>query len=302
MTIEYYELLTVQGPPIEFDRSQQLPPDEVSETLAAEALKAVKFCRWANYDATMPVRVLVPGCGAGTLAHGLLAQLEADDSPYATGPIHIDAFDIGEASVMTARRNFAKFTGNAAFTSDVFEADWADQSLWSKLSASPYDLVLFNPPYLPTSEVNKLRPGYETTPAVSLDGGIDGLDHFRVVVPHLIDILEDKPATEALFRFRTPAFEQTSAIGSLITDSFKGKRHFSLRMFPSEGPVIRPPGVSWEEQRWISFGVLCLNPPLESEREDYLGVPVRYKLDSCMGTDMVENSSKILKAQNAHKI
>jgi len=47
------------------------------------------------------------------------------------------------------------------------------------LPLTAYSLIISNPPYVPTAEIEKLQPeiGYE--PRIALDGGRDGLDFYR---------------------------------------------------------------------------------------------------------------------------
>ncbi len=52
------------------------------------------------------------------------------------------------------------------------------------------DLVLSNPPYIPTGELSTLQPEvglYE--PRLALDGGRDGLDYYRRILPRAFDFL-----------------------------------------------------------------------------------------------------------------
>jgi release factor glutamine methyltransferase len=55
-----------------------------------------------------------------------------------------------------------------------------------------YDLIVCNPPYIPTGDIEKLDASvrlYE--PHVALDGGEDGLDFFRVVADRWTPLLRD---------------------------------------------------------------------------------------------------------------
>lgn len=245
-----------------------------------------------NGGPDMPVRVLIPGCGPGTLAHTLIAHLYADVDVFAKGPVHIDAFDIEPAAVSATRRNLAKFVGRPALSTNIFQADWNNNDIWSRLCG--YNLVLFNPPYLASHELPTVRSGYEQTPIKAMDGGYDGLDHYRRVVPYLRDVLaEQSIATQVLFRFRTPGNDQTGKIRTLFEMVFKNTPQL-LRLFPSEGPVAKAAAEDEHDRRWISFGTFTKNPYHLETGADYHEAGTA--IDSCMALarTLVQEASRKL--------
>lgn len=45
-----------------------------------------------------------------------------------------------------------------------------------------FDLIISNPPYIPSAEITGLAPEVRNyDPLTALDGGIDGLDHYRQI-------------------------------------------------------------------------------------------------------------------------
>jgi len=64
---------------------------------------------------------------------------------------------------------------------------------WSAAPAGRYDLIVSNPPYIRTGTIGLLAPEvarYE--PRLALDGGPDGLDAYRAILPLLSDLLTDE--------------------------------------------------------------------------------------------------------------
>ncbi|MGO8694768.1 MAG: peptide chain release factor N(5)-glutamine methyltransferase [Rectinemataceae bacterium] len=49
--------------------------------------------------------------------------------------------------------------------------------------APPFDILLANPPYIPSSEIERLGPELGAEPRMALDGGPDGLDAYRRLAP-----------------------------------------------------------------------------------------------------------------------
>lgn len=59
----------------------------------------------------------------------------------------------------------------------------------SRIIERPLDLVICNPPYIPTDDIQTLSPQVGFEPDTALDGGEDGLRYYRTVtalVPHIL--------------------------------------------------------------------------------------------------------------------
>ncbi|MEM6464297.1 MAG: peptide chain release factor N(5)-glutamine methyltransferase [Pseudomonadota bacterium] len=150
----FYDLDLVLSP-------ETLEPRPDTETLVDAALPIVHevtarkgYCRIADL-----------GTGSGAICLALLSK--ADE---ATGL----GTDICEEALETAKRN-AERNGLASRFS-VRRGRWIDA-----LDGS-YDLIVSNPPYIPTAEIAILAPEVrDFDPHAALDGGDDGLDSFRTI-------------------------------------------------------------------------------------------------------------------------
>lgn len=138
-----------------------------------------------------PVRRVVDVCTGS----GCLAVLLAERFPEAK----VDAIELSPDAAAVARFNIAQHHLGARITlhrSDVFDA----------VKPVKYDLILSNPPYVPTREMRDLPEEFRREPAMALDGGRDGLDIVRKLLrqarerlqPHGIVALEVGQAKAAL--------------------------------------------------------------------------------------------------------
>ncbi len=98
--------------------------------------------------------------------------------------VQVDASDLSEEALAVAHRNVARHgLGERVrvLRSDLFDA------LPPRTAGAPYDLVVSNPPYVPTARVEALPEEYAHEPSMGLVSGEDGLD-----IP--LRILRDAPA------------------------------------------------------------------------------------------------------------
>jgi release factor glutamine methyltransferase len=118
--------------------------------------------------------------GSGAIAVSLAAERPG---------LHVAATDASAEALEVARRNAVRqgVAGRVAFAlGDLAEP------LHGLLpeGRAGFDLLVSNPPYVPTEQIERLEPEvrcYE--PRQALDGGTDGLDAFRRLVPQAAGIL-----------------------------------------------------------------------------------------------------------------
>ncbi len=169
-----------------------LIPRADSETLIEAAVAA--FAGRAGPD-----MVLDLGTGSGAL---LLAALSC--FPGARG-VGIDA---SPAALSVARANAEAlgFAERATFK----EMSWRDAG-WAGMLNGPYDLILCNPPYIETGAVlSPMVANYE--PHSALFAGEQGLDDYRIVIPHLPLLLA--PTGVAIFEIGYTQADAVTAIAA----------------------------------------------------------------------------------------
>ena len=146
-----------------------LVPRPESETLVEAALAALGD-RAAH---VRPLRIADLGTGSGALVLALLSEL-----PHAYG-VGTDR----DASALTTARDNAERLGLGA------RAGFVAGDFGTAL-ASGFDLVIANPPYVRTQDIERLAPEVrDFDPRCALDGGPDGLTAYRAIAADIRRLL-----------------------------------------------------------------------------------------------------------------
>jgi release factor glutamine methyltransferase len=114
-----------------------------------------------------PLRILDLGVGSGALLCALLSEFRR-----ARG-IGVDR---SQAAAQIARENveFCGIRGRAEIR----------VCSWTEGLEGPFDLIVSNPPYIPRGDIASLpREVRDFDPLLALDGGADGLDAYRAILP-----------------------------------------------------------------------------------------------------------------------
>jgi release factor glutamine methyltransferase len=136
-----------------------LIPRHDTETLVHEA---VSRCRPAG-------EVLDIGVGSGCIAVALAKALPG---------IQVTGCDPSAAALELAARNAARHGVSLVLVHG---------SLFEPFQGRTFDLVVSNPPYIPTADLDTLQPEVrDHEPRQALDGGADGLDFYRRIVPEAL--------------------------------------------------------------------------------------------------------------------
>ena len=136
------------------------PDTETVVELALEMLRAEPFRE-------RRLRIADIGTGSGAILLALLSEL-----PNAFGV----GTDVSVAALRTASHNAARlgFASRAAFVACDYAAALSE----------PFDLMVSNPPYIRSADIAGLATEVrDHDPLVALDGGADGLDAYRKLIP-----------------------------------------------------------------------------------------------------------------------
>lgn len=132
------------------------------------------------------LNILDLGSGSGCLG---LSLLEEYKNSYVT------FVDISEKSLQIARVNAKQFSlvdRSKYYNCDWNEKDW-DRNLLEFTENSKFDIVVSNPPYIPTNDIKLLKTEVKSfDPMIALDGGQDGLTAYKSIFLRLKNLLKDK--------------------------------------------------------------------------------------------------------------
>ncbi len=129
-----------------------------------------------SFDADSQFEMADLGTGSGAILLAALAE-----RPGARGV----GIDISNEALVVARDNAAALSLDDRCT--FAHANWTEG-----LADDSFDLVVSNPPYIPSKDIAGLDPEVrEHDPHLALDGGEDGLDPYRILAPEMKRILKD---------------------------------------------------------------------------------------------------------------
>ncbi|HUV37379.1 MAG TPA: peptide chain release factor N(5)-glutamine methyltransferase [Patescibacteria group bacterium] len=153
---------------------ETLIPRHDTELLAQTALNLIERME-------RPVTVIDMGTGSGNIAVALAMN--------AAG-VKVLASDVSAAAIEVARRNIEKYSLQERvllFSGDLFAP------LRGMEHEGNIDLVVCNPPYIPTKSLAKLDAGItDHEPLVALDAGTYGIDVFRRLLVEAADFIKPR--------------------------------------------------------------------------------------------------------------
>jgi release factor glutamine methyltransferase len=151
---------------LEFEvNNSVLVPRPETETLVETAIDIIQ----KNAQNNSVVNILDLCTGSGAVAVSLKNEMPTCE---------ITATDISSDALNTAIRNTEKLLGGNLIK--FFQGDLYD-ALPSPLSPT-YSLIVSNPPYIPSDEIQTLSAEVQNEPRIALDGGISGLEIIKRII------------------------------------------------------------------------------------------------------------------------
>ena len=131
------------------------------------------LCEWAvSLLEPFPVpRVLDLCCGSGCVGLTLKAELPG---------AQVTLSDLSGEALSLAQENARNLSLDVVFCRGDLLAPFAEAS---------FDFIACNPPYIPSADCASLQPEVLREPLMALDGGPDGLDFYRKLIPAAFQVL-----------------------------------------------------------------------------------------------------------------
>ncbi len=129
-----------------------------------------------------PLKILDLGSGSGCLGLSILDEYNNSKVSF---------FDKSLKSLEIVKLNAVNF--NFLERSKFIHLDWEFEEWDLKLTEIEnnikFDIIVSNPPYIPTGEIKKLKKEVKNyDPFIALNGGKDGLDAYKFIIPKLRNI------------------------------------------------------------------------------------------------------------------
>lgn len=145
----------------------EVTPDVLIPRLDTEVLVSEAIARKPAARSVLDI-----GTGSGCVAVALALQL---------AQTNVTATDISAAALAVAARNAERHAVSVEFLCG---------SLFAPLVGRRFDLIVSNPPYIPENDIAALEPEVrDFDPHGALNGGPDGMNFFRTLIPEAKDYL-----------------------------------------------------------------------------------------------------------------
>lgn len=165
------------------DARALIPRDETAILVE----KALEFISEKKYETVLDI-----GTGSGAIA--ITVKKNAPETK-------VTAVDISEKALSLAKEN-AQNNGT--------DVEFIESDLFENVNKK-FDVILSNPPYIPTKDIEKLEKELSFEPENALDGGADGLDFYRDIIQEAKDFLNKN----GLLMFEI-GFDQGDAVKTLL--------------------------------------------------------------------------------------
>lgn len=143
-----------------------LIPQPDTEILVEEVIK-----KYMN----KPCEILDLCTGSGAIAVSLAKYIEKSN---------ITASDLSKNAIEIAKLNAKNNNVDEKIT-------FIESNMFEKIEYNKFDVIVSNPPYIESDEIAKLSLQVKSEPHMALDGGMDGLDFYRIIIDNSYKYIKD---------------------------------------------------------------------------------------------------------------
>ena len=167
---------------------------------------AIKYCQ--QHFSNRTVHILDIGTGSGNIAIALAKNLASTK---------VTAIDISQEALTLA--NYNARLNHVEGRIEFINQDTKTFTTLAKTSGQKFDLIISNPPYIPTEKLDQLPKDVQYEPLIALDGGPDGLTYYRLIVQNaplmlnangylMLELWDGQDAEVGQLLSQQPSFDQ----------------------------------------------------------------------------------------------
>lgn len=147
-----------------------LIPQPDTEILVEEV---INYCT-QNY-ANSHVKILDLCTGSGAIAISLAKYIDNCE---------IVATDISTKAIQVAKLNAEKINVHSKIS-------FIESDMFKNIDINNFDIIVSNPPYIEKDVIQTLSPEVQKEPIIALDGGIDGLNFYKIIINNSYNYLNN---------------------------------------------------------------------------------------------------------------
>ena len=163
--------------------------------------KAISISHIA-YRISPAAKILDIGTGSGNIAVSLAKNIKN---------VNIVAVDISQQAIELAKEN-------AQLHSVKNKIEFIKADLFTicdkRYAICDFDMIISNPPYIKTQDIEHLAPEIKYEPRIALDGAEDGLKFYRQIIKKAADYLKEEG-----YLLMEMGFNQSEAIKDIINET-----------------------------------------------------------------------------------
>lgn len=142
-----------------------LSPRPDTELLVEKAIDIIQLSKFEEG------KLLEFGVGSGCVVSSIVAEFPK---------LKAYGLELSPKAIEVAQKNIDSLSLKSQIT--LVQGSWFDDDLFEKISEFDFDMIVSNPPYIPSEDVSNLEEEVKChDPLLALDGGRDGLRDYRKI-------------------------------------------------------------------------------------------------------------------------